>query len=448
MAEPMEQPQHLKKAIKLRHAVALYVSSVLGSGILILPGLAAHIAGPASLVAWAVLALASYPFAYTFSSLSARRPESGGIYGFAKEGFGFPAAVVSGWLFAFWYITGAPAATLIAASYLAYAFPLSKLAIFLVAGTIICLAFIINYRGIVFSNQVQLAVIIAIIALLLAAVVSSSGSMKADNFTPFAPNGLLAIGTAAALIFWSYLGYENVSNVAEEFENPQRDFHRSILLSVLIISGLYLAIAVVTIGTLAYKAGGSVAPFAVLLENVLGHYGAAGTAILAIVIIFATANAYTAGMSRVVLAIARDRGLPGWLDHVDRKSGAPTRSLMLLSGSALLALTFYYFFQVDLQTALLIPSGAAILVYIIGSAAGIRLLRGRGLQRLFPWVSFVLSVVLLPFVGLAAIGSVLAGLAAFVYVRTRSRQGIAPDRGRALGLNTKGTMDHEGKKKE
>ena len=158
-----------------------------------------------------------------------------------------------------------------------------------------------------------------------------------------------------------------------------------------------------------------------MLSNVLGNYGGAGTAILAIVIIFATVSAYTAGMSRVVLAIARDRGLPKWLDHVERKSGTPTRSLMLLSGSGLIALTFYFFFKVNLQTALLIPSGAAILVYIIGSAAGIRLLRERGLQRIFPWISLILSIVLLPFVGIAAIGSILAGLAAFIYVRYRSR---------------------------
>src|SRR5512142_748142 len=169
MSPESARPHNLKKAIKLRHAVALYVSSVLGSGILVLPGLAAHIAGPASLVAWVVLGIASYPFAFTFASLSARRPESGGIYGFAKESFGFPAAVVSGWLFAFWYVTGAPAATLIAASYLAYAFPLSKFVVFIVAGIIMCLAFIINYRGIVFSNKIQLAVIAAIIVLLLAA---------------------------------------------------------------------------------------------------------------------------------------------------------------------------------------------------------------------------------------------------------------------------------------
>src|SRR2546425_3060327 len=71
----------------MRYAVALYMSSVLGSGVLVLPGLAAQIAGPASLLAWLLLSLASYPLAYTFASLSARKPESGGVYSFR---FWFP----------------------------------------------------------------------------------------------------------------------------------------------------------------------------------------------------------------------------------------------------------------------------------------------------------------------------------------------------------------------
>ena len=113
-------------------------------------------------------------------------------------------------------------------------------------------------------------------------------------------------------------------------------------------------------------------------------------------------------------------------EHVDKKSGTPTRSLILLFGLGMLALMFYYFFQVNLQTALLIPSGAAILIYIIGSAAGIRLLGDKGWQRIFPWISLILSIVLLPFVGIAALGSILAGLAAFVYVRYRTRLGTRP----------------------
>src|SRR5947209_18926776 len=70
----------LRKAMTMRYAVALYMSSVVGSAVIVLPGLAAQIAGRASLVAWVALSIISYPLAYTFASLSARRPESGGVY--------------------------------------------------------------------------------------------------------------------------------------------------------------------------------------------------------------------------------------------------------------------------------------------------------------------------------------------------------------------------------
>ena len=413
--------QHgLKKAIKLRNAVALYASSVLGSGVLILPGLAAQIAGPGSILAWILLSLASYPFAFTFASLSSRRPESGGVYSFAKEAFGLQIATVTGWLFALWVITGAPAVALIAASYLGYAFPLNRAETFLLGLGIFFAAFIVNYRGIVVSNKVQLATIGSIIALLLAALISSSFFVKVENFTPFLPSGIIPVGTAAALIFWSYLGYENVSNVAEEFENPKRDFRRSIILSVVLISVLYICVAFVTVGTLAYKAGGSVAPCAVILSNVLGKYGAAGTAVLAVFIIFGTVNAYTTGMSRVFYAVSKDGGFPKALDHLSEKTKVPDRSLMTLFGCIFPVFVIYYFFNVNLETALLIPSGAAILVYIIGSGAGVKLLgqvekSARKKTVVLPSISLLISLIVVIFVGWLLIVSVAVSLAGIGY---------------------------------
>ncbi len=415
----------LRKAITLRHAVAMYVSSVVGPGILVLPGLAAHIAGPASLIAWGVLSLASYAFAYTFAMLSARSPLSGGIYAFAMEGFGRTTATVTGWLFVLWFVTGGPAATLIAASYVAYAFPMSRDAVFLTAGVIILTGFTVNAGGIVMSNRVQVIVVDAILALLVLAVASSVWSVRAEGFVPFVPHGWMPVGTAAALIFWSYLGYENVSNVAEEFHDPERDFRRSILLSVCIIGVLYVATAVVTIGTESYLAGGSVAPFAAMFSRIFGSHGAAGTAILALIITLGTVNVYTAGMSRVIMAVARDGGLPRIFARVSPRTGAPTASLVLLSGLSAAMLIVYYFLAVDLQTALLIPSGAAVVVYVIGSAAGIRLLPDRGWRRSLPWISLAMSVAVLPFVGMLAWVAVLTGAAAMAYGWWNGRRGEA-----------------------
>jgi amino acid efflux transporter len=401
----------------MRYAVALYMSSVLGSGILVLPGLAAQIAGPASLVAWVALSLISYPLAYTFASLSARKPESGGVYSFAKESLGFRTANAVGWLFIAWYVTGAPVVSVIAASYLAYAFPLTRPEIFLIAGSLMLGAFIVNYRGIVVSSRIQLAVIVAIVGLLITAVAASAPSVNAANFSPFFPNGFVPIGISAALIFWSYLGYENVSNVAEEFKNPERDFHRSVLFSVIVIGLLYISVALATVGTKAYTASGSIAPFAAILSNALGIYGAIGTAVLAVIIIFGAMNAYTTGISRVIYATAKDGGLPSLLVKINPKTRVPDRSLMLLLGLSWLTLSLSYAFNVNLENGLLIPSGAAILVYLIGSSSGIRLLKTRGVKKLFPWVSLAVSITMLFFVGLPLLIALVFALLGFLYRR-------------------------------
>ena len=419
----MSEPGGLKKAIKLRNAVALYASSVLGSGILVLPGLAARIAGPGSLIAWILLSVASFPFAFTFATMSSRRPESGGVYSFAKEAFGRGVSTITGWLFALWVITGAPAVSLIAASYLRYAFPLDRAETFIIAAGIIVVAFLINFRGIVLSNKVQLATIASIFGLLLSAIVFSGFFVRTVNFTPIFPTGVIPVGTAAALIFWSYLGYENVSNVAEEFENPKRDFQRSIILSVVLIGALYVSISFVTIGTDAYRAGGSIAPFAAILSNVLGRYGAAGAALLAVFIIFGAANAYTTGMSRVFYALARDGGFPKTLGHLsDRK--VPDRALLLIPCLSLPVFVIYYFFNVNLETALLIPSGAAILVYVIGSASGVRILGIKNPEKTFlsktfilPAISLVVSLIILPFVGWYLLASAAVALSALLFIR-------------------------------
>jgi len=423
-----QKSSSLHKEVTLRYATALYMSSVLGSGILILPGLAAQKAGPASLIAWVGLSLVSYPLAYTFASLSSRRPESGGVYSFAREAFGQRVATSVGWLFLLWYAAGAPAVTVVAASYLAYAVPLNRIEIYLIAALLPLGTFLINYRGIRVSGRVQMVVIAAITTLLLAAVVASLPGINLENFSPFFPHGIIPIGVAAALIFWSYLGYENVSNVAEEFKNPGRDFHRSILLSVLIISALYVSVAIAAVGSRAYEAEGSIAPFAAMLSNALGLYGAIGTAILAVIIIFGTVNAYTTGMSRVIYATAKEGGLPRILSRIDAKSGVPRSSLGLLLGLSWLSLAFFYFFNATLETALLIPSGAAILVYVVGSASGIKLLHGKGWGGPLPWISLGVSLIMLPFVGVFLLISIAVAIAGLLY-----RGGVksSPNRGSA-----------------
>src|SRR5207245_10002995 len=102
-----------------------------------------------------------------------------------------------------------------------------------------------------------------------------------------------------------------------------------------------------------------------MLSNALGLYGAIGTAILAVIIIFGTVNAYTTGMSRVIYATAKEGGLPRILSRIDPKFGVPRSSLGLLLGLLWLSLAFFYFFIVFLRNTLLINRATASLTYIM-----------------------------------------------------------------------------------
>jgi len=199
--------------------------------------------------------------------------------------------------------------------------------------------------------------------------------------------------------------------VAEEFRNPERDFHRSVVISVFLISGLYLAIAVVTVGTGAYTAGGGATPFAAMMSDAFGSYGGAIVALLAVFVTFGTVNAYVAGMARVYYAAARDGVFPRTLATVDRRTGVPHHALVFLIVLVLVSLLAFYLVDVDFVTAFLMASGAAVLTYVIGSIAGIRLLNERGIRRVLPWISLLVSLALLPFIGALLAASVaIAGI--------------------------------------
>jgi len=417
-----ESPEvSFRKVITVRHAVAIYVSSVLGSGILVIPGLAARTAGAGSLLAWALISLASYPFAFTFSRLSARNPTSGGIYAFASEAFGHGVSSMTAWLFVAWVGLGAPAITLAAGTYLAYAFPISGPEVYVVAAGIVFLAYGINLRGIRLSGRVQIAVVTLMVAIMALGVVASSPEIRSTNFVPIFPDGLLSVGVASALIVWSYLGYENVSNIAEEFKDPKRDFGRSVTVSVLLISALYMAVAFTVVGTGAYRSGGGVTPFAVMMSSVFGSYGGVVVSLLAVMIIFSAVNAYTAGMGRVVYAAASEGNLPRFLARIDPKTGVPRRALVALLAIILVSLTIYYLAGIDIQSAFLATSGVAVLTYVVGSASGVKLLKGTGREKFLPILSLCTSLVLLPFIGPLLVASVpVAGLG-FVYGHFRKK---------------------------
>lgn len=408
--------------ISLRHGIAIYISSVLGGGILILPGLAADAAGPSSVVAWIILSVASFPFAYTFSRLAMRSRVSGGIYAFTLEAFGTKTGNSVGWLFLAWVALGAPAVAVAAGTYLSYAIPLSRIEIFLVAFLLILSVTIINYRGIRFSANLQLFIIILLLSLLAISIVISGARISIGDFQPFfKKNSFASIGTAMALVVWAYFGYENVPNLAREFKDLQKDLRRSVSYSVIIISILYVSVSVVTVGTGAYRSGNGLVPFAVILSSVFGIYGGLAAGVIALVAIFSTMNAYIAGVGRLIQEVSRNSGFPVFIPGRDQRED-PGRSVVLIGVLGSIFLLFYWIFSIPIEDAFLIVSGIGVVTYIVGSAAGIKLLDEGGWKKGIPWISLAVSVILVVFIGKFMIISVVVVLLSLSYTIFRGRR--------------------------
>ena len=407
-----------EKSITFRHAVSIYMASVLGGGILVLPGLAAQEAGSLSILAWIIMSVVSYPFAFTFSRLALRNPRSGGIYTFTSEAYGPYVSNGVGWLFLTWVALGAPAISLAAASYLSFALPMTELEIFGFALFLMLAVAVINFLGIRFSALVQMLIIVAIVGILVLSIASSLFRISPVNFAiASGNNAFYSVGSSMALIIWAYFGYENVPNLAGEFVDPVRDLRRSVTFSVVIIGVLYVALSIVIVGTRAYIAGGSIAPFSVILSSLFGRFGRISAAVIAVVAIFSTMNAYYAGVSKLIQTLAGNGGIPKLFSRSSHRTGAASMSILLLFSLGLIGLLLYGILHISYTTAFLAVSGAGVLTYIAGSASGIKLLSISGWGKLLPWISLIVSIVILFFIGYVIVVSIAAFCLSLLYTR-------------------------------
>jgi len=387
----------LRKSIRLREGVFMYVGSVLGSGILVTAAIAASLAGPASMISWILLSLLSYPIGYTFGALAAEYPEAGGLSSFVKRAYGWTAGTTAGWLFVFSFFVGCPIVAIIASSYIITALNLSTSFLYPIAFLFMFLTILVNILGIRIGSRTESIVLGAVVVLISAAVALTFPQVQYSNFTPFAPKGWLAVGLVAVIVFWSFQGYENVPHMAEEFKNPRRDFQLSIAISALLTSLLYVLTAFVTVGTAIYANQSLYAPIALMFSRSLGVSAIAITLFLALTTCFGTMNAYSIGVSRLVYALARDRSMPSSLSKLN-KHAAPARALLTLFAGSAMSLLLIAWLGPQLEQLLLLSGAGFTALYILGSGSAVKLLRLRGLKRLFPYVTLATSIIVFFFV--------------------------------------------------
>src|SRR3954447_13428512 len=307
--------------LTVAQGTALSVGAVLGTGVITLPALAAAVAGPASLVAWAALVLLSVPLASTFAALGAPPspprgpppPAPGGVSTCARRPFGDRAAGAVGWCFYFAIPVGAPPASMMAGGYVADVVGGGRTTSVVVAAALILGTGAMNLAGLRFSGRVQLALASVLALLMTATIAVALPHGSTASLTPFAPNGWAAVGTAAAVLVWGFAGWEAVASLASDYRDPRRDVPRTTAVAVVVVGALYLGLATTSVLVLGPATGLSQAPLSDLMAVGLGDQARVVTSVAAVLLTLGAMNAYYAGGSRLGVALARDGALPQWL---------------------------------------------------------------------------------------------------------------------------------------
>lgn len=406
------------RGLGIWQGTALYVGAVLGTGILYLPALAVHIAGPASIVAWAGLVVLSIPLAILFAVLGSRYPDAGGVSNFANRAFGSFIGGTTGWWFYGGVMMGAPSAAIMGGFYISDLFHASYHIAIIGAFVMLCIAITVNAIGFQTSSWLQVILTGILAVLLIIAVLTSLPSWNLKNFIPFAPHGWFVVGDSAGVLMFSFVGWEAVAPLSSEFRNPRRSIPRATGWALCIVAILYLSVAFATISVMGDGAGNSDVPIENLMVRGIGNPGHIVTAIIAAVLTIGTTNAYVGGAAKIGSALARDGALPSRLSKGSQSGEVPRRSLFVVSVCALAVLVITSFSPQGLTVILHASSACFVAVYVSGTVAGFVLLRSSVVWRAIAGASALLVTALLIFSGYYLIIPVILTLVSWGFLKT------------------------------
>jgi amino acid efflux transporter len=354
--------------LTIPRGVALYIGALLGPSLLLVPGLAAAQAGPASVLTWAALLVLSGAFAFVFGALGRAYPSAGGVVGYVRAGLGAQAGTVAGWSFLAGVVAGAPLFCLVGAGYVTELTGGGRLPQALIGAAFLLTVLALAAGGLRASATAQLLLVGLLLCVVVVAVLGSAGAAHAANWTPFAPHGWQAVGRAAADLMLSFVGWEAVAPLTTRFTDPARQLPRVIGAALAATTVLYLGIAIATVSVLGTGAG-TTAPFAALLRAAVGPAGTAAAAVAAAVLTLGSVNAYVTGAAEMAAELARSRR--------DRPGTSRSPGLLAAVTASGLALISLYGAGLASPVALVtLPAALFLVVYLGCMTSAARILRG------------------------------------------------------------------------
>ncbi|MFB6150894.1 MAG: amino acid permease [Haloarculaceae archaeon] len=434
-------PRELERDLGLYATVTVSVGAMIGSGIFVLPGLAAKIAGPAVVVAYLLAGLLVLPAALSKAEMATAMPESGGTYLYIDRAMGPLPGTVAG-LGAWFSLVFKSAFALVGlGAYLLLFVDLSDSVVTAVALGLGTFLLVVNVAGVKQTGRLQATIVSLVVVVLFAFVADGLTYVEGARYHPFFATGGGGLLAATGFVFVSYAGVTKIASVAEEVEDPGRNIPAGILLSIGVMMLVYTGVVYVVVGVAPHDAlmrDDMLTPMALAAGEFLGRGGELAVAGVAVLALTSMANAGVLSSSRFPLAMARDALAPDSLAVVDDRFKTPVNAIGLTGGVLLVLVAL-----VPVRDLAKLASAFQILVFAFVNAALVAF-RESDLSAYdpefvapgYPWVQLFGiggGVVLLTQMGavplVGAVGIVVAGVAWYrVYGRERTeREGAALD---------------------
>jgi APA family basic amino acid/polyamine antiporter len=408
----------LRRTLGLWQVTTSGVGVILGAGVYALIGPAAGRAGSALWLAFLVAALAAGLTAYSYGRLAQRRPRNSPEFQYTSLAFGPRVGFVAGWLMLGADLLAAGAVALGFGGYLEHlaGTPVTLNALLLLA--VVALALRVGI-----AQSVRLAMALTFVEAAGLVVVIALGLPHWSGATYLEmPEGVSGVWAGASLIFFAYLGFDELGNFAEEMRAPERDLPRALLLSLGVTTIVYVLVALSAVAAVGWRdLSGSSAPLALVARRTLG---ASADTVLALMALAATANTVlllVLSASRSVYGMASEGRLPRRLTRIDRRAVPVTATWTALGVTALVVLGG------DLVQAAALTDAAVLASFMLVNASLLWLARGRSapgprraVDLLVPAAALLMCGALMLHVGRLGVAVALAlGVSGFVLGRRR-----------------------------
>ncbi|MEM1328055.1 MAG: APC family permease [Bacteroidota bacterium] len=333
----MSQEQKLERHLRFWDILMFGVGGIVGAGIYAIIGEAGELAGNMLWLGFTVAAVVAILTGLTYAEFVSIFPDSGGSFEYVKQGLGEKTAYILSTVMLF---TGIVAAAAIAISFSDYLARLIDIPTWITTIGIISLMGLVNAVGIQQSSWFNLVATIVTILGLASVVYFTFPDWGSVDLLETPPDGAIGIFSGAALIFFSFVGFEDLVKMAEETKEPKKVMPKGIILSGIIVLVIYILIAVSSVSALPWQdLAESNGPLAEVMKT---KAGSAWATALIVVALFATSKTILSnilGTSRLVFDVARDSEVK-WmkkLTSVMESTGTPVFSIICITA---LTITF------------------------------------------------------------------------------------------------------------